>query len=402
MNLTTVRMKYRALSSTLTERSRRVWAATEAKAVGRGGIALVERATGISRSTIQRGLREIEGGAALAPDRTRRPGGGRKAAIEKDPGLLADLDALVEPSEAGAPDSPLRWTTKSVRVLADALQAMGHAASHTLVAELLHGLGYSLQANEKRREGAHHPDRDAQFRYISQQVRQFHRRHQPTISVDTKKKELVGDFKNPGRAWRPHGEPAAVRVHDFVIPAQGKAIPYGVYDLQRNEGWVSVGIDHDTASFAVNAIRRWWHVMGRSAYPKAQALLITADAGGSNGTRLRLWKWELQQFANRTGLPITVCHFPPGTSKWNKIEHRLFSHIAMNWRGTPLVSLAAIVSLIAATTSTAGLHVRSELDRRRYPDGVKVTDEQMRRILLAPHRFHGDWNYTIPPTRATR
>jgi transposase len=397
MDLTTLRSKYKALAPALTERSRRLWAATEARALGHGGIGLVERATGISRSTIQRGLREIEAGETLDPDRTRRPGAGRKLTIEKDPGLLADLDALVEPSAAGDPDSPLRWTTKSVRTLANALQAMGHDVSHTLVAELLHGLGYSLQANQKKREGAHHPDRDAQFSYINEQARTFLKRRQPAVSVDTKKKELVGDFKNAGRTWRPKGEPEAVRVHDFIIPEQGKAIPYGVYDLHRNEGWVSVGVDHDTASFAVNAIRRWWKIMGSPAYPGATKLLITADSGGSNGSRLRLWKWELQQFANRSGLTITVCHFPPGTSKWNRIEHRLFSHIAMNWRGQPLVSLAAIVSLIAATRSTSGLRVRSELDRRRYPGGVKVSDEKMAQLRLRPHTFHGDWNYTIKP-----
>jgi transposase len=401
MDLRTVRAKYRVLAPTLTERSRRIWAATEAKAIGHGGIGLVEQATGISRSTIQRGLREIESDEALEPDRTRRPGGGRKATIEKDPGLLADLDALVEPTAPGDPDSPLRWTTRSVRTLADALQTMGHEVSHTLVAELLHELGYSLQANQKRREGTHHPDRDEQFRYINQQARKFLKKKQPAISVDTKKKELVGDFKNAGRRWRPKGEPEAVRVHDFLIPELGKAIPYGVYDLHRNEGWVSVGIDHDTAAFAVQAIRRWWRVMGSPAYPNASSLLITADSGGSNGARLRLWKWELQKFATDSDLAISVCHFPPGTSKWNKIEHRLFSHIAMNWRGQPLVSLGTIVSLIAATRSSTGLRVRSELDRRRYPGGVKVTDAQMARIRLQPHRFHGEWNYTIQPQPAS-
>ena len=395
----TVATKYRSLAPVLTERSRRLWAATEARALGHGGIALVERATGISRSTIQRGMRELDSGETLTleSDRVRRPGAGRPPVVVKDPSLFEDLDALIEPTTSGDPDSPLRWTTKSVRSLADALQGMGHEVSHTVVAELLHELGYSLQANQKRREGAQHPDRDAQFRYINTQVRRFEKKSQPAISVDTKKKELVGDFKNPGRSWRPKGHPEPVRVHDFLIPAQGKAIPYGVYDLHRNEGWVSVGIDHDTASFAVKAIGRWWRVMGQPAYADADALLITADAGGSNGTRLRLWKWELQQLANRTGLAITVCHFPPGTSKWNKIEHRLFSHIAMNWRGTPLVSLAVIVSLIAGTRSGAGLRVRSELDRGRYPGGVSVSDEQMAQIVLKPHRFHGDWNYSIRP-----
>ena len=390
--------KFAALRGVLTERSRRVWAATEARALGHGGVGLVERVTGISRSTIQRGLRELEaGGTALPPERTRRPGGGRHATVAKDAALLADLDALVEPTASGDPDSPLRWTAKSVRTLAAALQAQGHDVSHTLVAELLHALGYSLQANQKTREGPSHPDRDAQFRYLNDQVRAFHRRRQPAISVDAKKKELVGDFKNPGREWRPSGDPAPVRVHDFLIPAQGKAIPYGVYDLHRNEGWVSVGIDHETASFAVHAIRRWWRVMGRAAYPAAARVLITADAGGSNGTTRRLWKWELHQFATRTGLAVTVCHFPPGTSKWNKIEHRLFSHIARNWRGKPLVDLATIVSLIGATHSTAGLRVRSELDRGRYPAGVIVTDDQLARITLERHAFHGDWNYTIHP-----
>ena len=401
MEIATLRAKHAALAPALTERSRRLWAATEAQAIGHGGIALVERATGISRSTIQRGLRELEGGPALAPGRTRKPGGGRKRVTAVDPTLLRDLDALVEPTARGDPESPLRWTSKSVRTLAVALKALGHHVSHTLVAELLQQLGYSLQGNVKTREGRQHPDRDAQFRYIADTVRRAQRRKQPTISVDTKKKELIGDFKNGGRVWRRKGAPDRVRVHDFVIPApgHGKAIPYGVYDLHRDEGWVSVGIDHDTASFAVNAIRRWWQRMGRPAYPHARSLVITADAGGSNGSRLRLWKWELQQFANRTGLTITVCHFPPGTSKWNRIEHRLFSHIAMNWRGTPLVNLATIVSLIGSTHSRAGLRVRSELDRRRYPGGITVLDAQMAAVHLDRHNFHGDWNYTIRPTK---
>ena len=298
MDLKTVEAKYRSLAPVLTERSRRLWAATEAKALGHGGIGLVERATGISRSTIQRGIRELELGETLSlePERTRRPGGGRLPTVVKDPSLLEDLDALVEPTTAGAPDSPLRWTVRSVRNLSQALQGMGHEASYTLVAELLQELGYSLQANQKKREGTQHPDRDAQFRYINDRVRRFLKKGQPAISVDTKKKELVGDFKNAGRSWRPKGKPEPVRVHDFLIP--GKAIPYGVYDLHRNEGWVSVGIDHDTASFAVRAIGRWWNVMGRSSYADAAALLITADAGGSNGSRVRLWKWELQQLAN--------------------------------------------------------------------------------------------------------
>ena len=317
--------------------------------------------------------------------------------MEQDDRLVTDLDTLVEPSASGDPDSPLRWTSKSVRRLATELQAMGHVVSYRLVANLLHAAGYCLQANRKTREGPQHPDRDAQFQYLAEQVRRFQRQHRPVISVDTKKKELVGDFKNAGREWRPTGNPEVVRVYDFLIPAQGKAVPYGVYDLARNEGWVSVGIDHDTASFAVHAIRRWWRRMGRSAYPDTTALLITADAGGSNGPRVRLWKWELQQFANRTGLAITVCHFPPGTSKWNKIEHRLFSHIALNWRGKPLVTLVTIVNLIGDTTTEAGLRIRSEIDRGVYPLGVVITDEQMAQIHLEPHAFHGDWNYTIRP-----
>jgi hypothetical protein len=397
--LATLRSKHAALMPVFTERTRRLWAATEARALGYGGIAQVVRATGISASTIRRGLRELATDAPLPPERTRRAGGGRKRKTERDPTLLRDLDALVEPTAPGDPESPLRWSCLSTRTLAVALDALGHSVSHTVVAELLHALGYSLQGNVKTREGRQHPDRDAQFRYIARQVRAAQRRGQPTISVDTKKKELVGPFKNGGRAWRPARTPQRVRVHDFVIPGAtgGKAIPYGVYDLHRNEGWVSVGIDHDTATFAVRSIRRWWQHMGRPVYRDTPSLLITADAGGSNGARLRLWKWELQQLANRTGLAITVCHFPPGTSKWNKIEHRLFSHIAMNWRGTPLVDLATIVSLIGSTHSRAGLHVRAELDRGHYPAGVAVTDAQMATVRLQRHRFHGDWNYTIHP-----
>jgi hypothetical protein len=400
----TLRSKHAALVSVFTERSRRVWAATEARAWGYGGITQVAQATGISASTIRRGLRELDADAPLPPERTRRAGGGRKRTTALDPTLLHDLEALVEPTAPGDPDSPLRWTCLSTRTLAVALEALGHAISHTLVAELLHGLGYSLQGNVKTREGRQHPDRDAQFRYIAQQVRAAQRRGQPTISVDTKKKELVGPFKNSGRAWRPAKRPQRVRVHDFVIPGAtgGKAIPYGVYDLHRNEGWVSVGIDHDTATFAARSIRRWWQHMGRPVYRDATSLVITADAGGSNGVRLRVWKWELQQLANRTGLAMTVCHFPPGTSKWNKIEHRLFSHIAMNWRGTPLIDLATIVSLIGSTHSRAGLHVRAELDRGPYPAGVAVTDAQLATVRLARHRFHGDWNYTIHPPNQIR
>ena len=397
MDIETLQTKYAALVPVFTERSRRLWAATEARALGHGGIALVERATGISRSTIQRGMGELESGETVDPGRTRKPGGGRKRTVDTDKGLLSDLEALVEPTASGDPDSPLRWTTKSVRRLEAELAAMGHTVSHRLVAAILHELGYSLQANRKTLESAAHPDRDAQFRYINDLVRRYQKQAHPAISVDTKKKELVGAFKNSGQQWRPKGNPEPVRVHDFLIPEQGKAIPYGVYDLQRNEGWVSVGLDHDTGSFAVNAIRRWWKIMGYPAYRAVPALLITADAGGSNGSRLRLWKWELQKFASRTGLSITVCHFPPGTSKWNKIEHRLFSHIAMNWRGKPLVSLATIVNLIGSTRTTSGLRVRSEIDQGRYPSGVFVTDDQMGSLNLERHHFHGDWNYTLHP-----
>ena len=399
MDLRSCRAKYRALAPTLTERSRRVWAATEARALGRGGVALVARASGISASTITRGLRELRAGARLASGRVRRPGGGRKRTVDKDPTLRRDLEGLVEPTVSGAPDSLLRWTAKSTRTLAQALQQMGHRVSHQLVRELLSAAGYSLQANRKTREGPPHPDRDAQFRYIGAQVQACQVAKQPVVSVDTKKKELVGDFKNAGRTWRPRAQPEPVRVHDFLIPALGKAVPYGVYDLTRNAGWVSVGIDHDTASFAVRSIGRWWQKMGHPRYRRARSLLITADAGGSNGARLRLWKWELQQLATRTGLTITVCHFPPGTSKWNTIEHRLFSYISRNWRGRPLVSLAVIVSLIAATRTAAGLRVRCELDRGTYPQGRTISDEQLATVHLAPHEFHGDWNYTIRPAR---
>jgi hypothetical protein len=307
------------------------------------------------------------------------------------------LEKLVEPVTRGDPESPLRWTSKSLRRLSAELGKQGYPASHTLVSHLLHEAGYSLQANRKTREGANHPDRDAQFKHINRRVRGQLRRNEPAISVDTKKKELIGDFKNSGREWRPRGEPEEVRVHDFLDKRLGKAIPYGVYDLGRNTGWVSVGVDHDTASFAVNTIRRWWKSMGKKAYPQARSLLITADSGGSNGTRVRLWKWELQRFADETGLTIHVCHLPPGTSKWNKIEHRLFSFISQNWRGRPLLTHATIVNLIGRTKTQTGLTVRCVLDRRKYPKEVKIRDEQMRTIRLKPDRFHGEWNYAINP-----
>jgi len=392
-----LRAKYKSLAPELNERARRIWAATEARDIGRGGIALVARATKISYSTIVRGLNELKSGAGVPSGRVRRTGGGRKSSLAKDPDLMSDLDALVEPTASGDPESPLRWTSKSVRILATHLKAEGHTVSHQLVSELLAEAGYSLQGNRKSREGTDHPDRDEQFGYINRLVKQFQRDGQPVISVDTKKKELVGDFKNSGKQWRPKQTPEVVRVHDFIIPEKGKAIPYGVYDLTRNTGWVSVGIDHDTASFAARTILKWWRKMGRPVYPRGSRLLITADAGGSNGPRVRLWKWEVQRLADRTGMSVTVCHFPPGTSKWNKIEHRLFSYISTNWRGQPLISLAVIVSLIASTRTATGLRVRAELDTRRYPDGREVPDELMSTVKLEPHRFHGEWNYTIRP-----
>ena len=399
MDSKTLKEKFKVLAPALTERSRRLWAATEAKAIGWGGIALVSRTTGIGMTTVWRGLKEVAAGDALAPGRIRKPGGGRRKEIEKNPALLADLESLVGPSVSGNPESPLRWTSKSLRNIAEGLRAMGHVLCLQSIAEILRLAGYTLQSNCKAQEGRSHPDRDAQFRYINEQVIRLQQRRQPVISVDTKKKELVGNFKNSGRYWRPKGHPERVKVHDFLVPENGKAIPYGVYDLTRNAGWVSVGIDHDTASFAARTIRRWWQFMGRAAYPKAKSLLITADGGGSNGARVRLWKWELQRLADASGLTITMCHFPPGTSKWNKIEHRLFSYISANWRGRPLTSLVAIVSLIAATRTRTGLRVRAELDAGRYPKGTVVPDQEMAKLHIRPHHFHGDWNYTIRPRR---
>jgi len=395
-----LRQKFAALLPALNERGRRLAAAAEARALGYGGVTTVVRASGVSASTIWRGLRELKKpGHRLDASKVRRPGGGRKRLLDTEPRLAADLDSLVEPATRGDPESPLRWTCKSLRVLAAQLQAMGHAISYPTVGALLRQAGYSLQANQKANEGTRHPDRNAQFAYIYRAIRRQQMVGHPVISVDTKKKELVGDFKNSGQEWRPRGMPQRVRVHDFLLPAKGKAIPYGVYDLTRNAGWVSVGIDHDTAAFAVNSIRRWWRTMGRRAYPRARTLVITADSGGSNGARTRLWKWELQRLATESGLSISVCHLPPGTSKWNKIEHRLFSFISRNWRGQPLVSLAVIVSLIAATRTRTGLRVRCELDPGRYPEGEKISDAQMSSLTIERAQFHGDWNYTIHPKR---
>jgi hypothetical protein len=394
-----IRLRYEALDPVLDERGRRRFAAAEALAAGRGGVTAVSRVTGIARSTIDRGLVELRGEAASAAEltRVRRAGGGRKPSVEKDPTLLSDLKDLLEPVTRGDPMAPLLWTAKSLRNLAAGLTGLGHRVCHNVVAGLLREMGYSLQGNRKTLEGASHPDRDTQFVYINDQVKRVLAAGQPAISVDTKKKELVGDFKNGGREYRPKGQPEDVRVHDFLIPELGRAAPYGVYDIADNTGWVSVGIDHDTASFAVNTIRRWWQTMGHDRYPHAKTLLITADGGGSNGSRVRLWKRELQALANELGIEITVCHLPPGTSKWNKIEHRLFSFITQNWRGRPLVSYQTIVQLIAATTTDTGLTIKCEVDTNTYPKGVKVEDAEMDAINLHRHDFHGDWNYTIKP-----
>jgi hypothetical protein len=400
-----IELKYRSLASVLDERARRHWAATEARAYGWGGVSAVSDATGMSPNTIRKGLAELvareSDPAAEVSARLRKPGGGRKRLTETDPQLSVALDRLVAPLTRGDPESPLRWTCKSTRHLAQELSRQGHPISARAVAHLLQVAGYSLQGNRKTLEGTAHSDRNAQFEHINAQVKRFQQRGQPVISVDTKKKELVGPYKNHGREWQRKGEPEKVDVHDFPDPALGKVIPYGVFDLSRNEGWVSVGIDHDTAQFAVQAIGRWWQKMGNHRYPHARALLITADGGGSNGSRCRLWKVALQTLAGRLGLPIHVCHFPPGTSKWNKIEHRMFSHITQNWRGRPLVSHEVIVNLIANTTTRAGLTIRAELDRGTYPTGIKITNAELATLNLKLDNFHGDWNYTILPARKT-
>jgi transposase len=393
-----IKARFVRVAKMLDERARRAVAASEALAIGWGGITAVSRATGLSRTVIQNGIKELTGTVpSAAPGRIRRPGGGRKKTVEIDQSVSTDLEQLVEPVTRGDPESALRWTCKSVRKLAAELREQGHQVSHQWVAEKLRDLGYSLQGNRKTREGSNHPDRDAQFEHINATAQRFLAAGDPVISVDTKKKELVGDFKNGGREWRPQGEPEEVRVYDFVIPELGRVSPYGVYDLAHNAGWVNVGIDHDTAAFAVESIRRWWLGPGKQRYPQAERVLITADGGGSNGSRVRLWKWELQRLADETGLSISVCHFPPGTSKWNKVEHRLFAFISQNWRGKPLVSYAVILSLIAATSTTTGLTVESALDTQTYPAGIKVTDEELATIQLERNAFHGEWNYTISP-----
>jgi hypothetical protein len=392
-----IRRRYEALSTVLDERGRRRFAAAEARSYGFGGVSVVARVTGMARSTIARGVEEIEQKPAIETGRVRKPGGGRKPKQVADSTLLADLKLLVEPATRGDPIRPLLWTSKSLRYLSEALKAQKHSVCPNVIADCLRELGYSLQANRKTREGSGHMDRDAQFQYISDQATAFLKADEPVISVDTKKKELVGNYKNNGREWHPRATPEEVNVHDFIDPKLGRAVPYGVYDIADNKGWVSVGTDHDTASFAVHAIRRWWRAMGQQRYPRASRLMITADGGGSNGHRVRLWKIELQALADELLIPITVCHLPPGTSKWNKIEHRLFSFITLNWRGKPLRSFRTIVQLIAATSTTTGLTVRAELDESKYPKGVKISDEKLAAIQLARHSFHGDWNYTISP-----
>jgi Rhodopirellula transposase DDE domain len=401
-NVDLIKQKFETLCPFMDERMRRLWAAAEARALGRGGITAVAAATGLSRTTITQGMRTPQGPPVPEgfPGRMRRTGGGRKAMTERDTTLLRDVEALVDPLTRGDPQSPLRWTCKSTRRLAMELQAMGHAISARTVARLLRDMHYSLQANRKTKEGSTHPDRHAQFAYINERIKTFQARGQPVISVDTKKKELVGDFKNGGREWQPVGEPEYVRVYDFQDKELGKAIPYGVYDVTTNTGWVSVGMDHDTAEFAVATMQQWWRQMGVSTYPEATQLLIIADGGGSNGVRIRLWKTELQRLADEIGLRIAVCHLPPGTSKWNKIEHRMFAYITQNWRGRPLVSHEVIVNLIGNTTTQTGLHIRAALDTNRYETGKKITDEVLAAVHIERDHFHGEWNYTIRPRDA--
>ena len=392
-----LRRKFSDLWLLLDERSRRLMAANEARSLGYGGISRVRRACGLSRKAIAKGMREIADGSTM-PGRIRRSGAGRKNIVVRDPKLLASLERLIEPETRGDPESPLRWICKSTRTLAAQLTGQKHPVSHEKVAQLLRDQNYSLQSNRKTEEGADHPDRDAQFRHINAQVKRALARGMPVISVDTKKKELLGNYDNGGKQWLPAKKPVKVNGHDFPSPDVPRAYPYGIYDLARNTGFVNVGTDHDTGAFAVASIRGWWRSEGRSLYSQARVLLITADGGGSNGPRLRLWKLELQKFADETGLAISVCHFPPGTSKWNKVEHRLFSFISSNWRGEPLRDYETIVNLISCTTTAKGLQVTCRLDRRKYPTGRKVTDDEIKRVNLKRNTFHGDWNYTIHPS----
>ena len=391
-----LRLKFASVWPLLDERSRRLMAASEAVSLGYGGISQIRRASGLSRKAIANGIREIAEGTAL-PGRIRRPGAGRKSITESDPKMLASLERLIEPETRGDPESPLRWVCKSTRNLATQLTRQKHPVCHVKVSQLLHSQGYSLQSNRKTEEGADHPDRDAQFRHINAQVKRALKAEMPVISVDTKKKELLGNYKNDGRQWLPAKKPVKVNGHDFPAPDIPRAYPYGIYDLGRNTGFVNIGTDHDTGAFAVASIRGWWRSEGKSLYPQTRQLLITADSGGSNGSRLRLWKLELQKLADETGLSISVCHFPPGTSKWNKIEHRLFSFISSNWRGEPLRDYETIVNLISRTTTAKGLQVTCRLDRRKYPTGRKVTNEEIKRVNLKQDKFHGEWNYTIHP-----
>jgi hypothetical protein len=402
VSLVALTAKFRAVWPLLNERTRRLLAANEAKALGHGGVSQVRRACGLSRKAIAKGIREIDAGTALEPWRIRRPGGGRKPITVSDPQLLDTLEALIDPDTRGDPQSPLRWTCKSTRTLAHALTRRHHPVNHTTVAHLLHDLDYSLQSNRKTEEGDDHPDRDAQFRYIQGAVARCLARRVPVISVDTKKKELIGNYANAGRQWRPAKQPTPVQGHDFPTPAVPRAYPFGIYDIGRNTGFVNLGTDHDTGEFAVASIRGWWRHEGRRLYPKAKTLLITADAGGSNGWRLRLWKLELQTLADDTGLRLAVCHFPPGTSKWNKVEHRLFSFISSNWRGEPLRDYETVVKLIAKTTTAKGLTVTCRLDRRKYPTGRKVTADEMTQVNLHRETFHGEWNYVIRPHQTGR
>jgi hypothetical protein len=399
IDIAAIKARFEALAPVLDERGRRLFAASEARTAGHGGVVAVSLATGIARSTIDRGLADLRSGAVMSSPRVRRPGGGGKPAIKTQPGLLAALNELVEPSIRGDPEAALRWVSKSQRRLSAALAERGFTAGQKLVGRLLKRLGFSLQANAKTREGTSHPDRNAQFEHINAEVKAFQAAGEPVISVDTKKKEPVGDFKNGGRELRPKGQPEPVRVHDFVIPELGKVAPYGVYDVAANDGWVNLGISHDTAAFAVESIRRWWHALGAARYPTAKRLLITADCGGSNGNRVRLWKRELQVLADELRIEITVNHLPPGTSKWNRIEHRLFAFITMNWRAKPLVSYLVIIQLIASTTTDTGLTVACQLDANAYEKGIKISDAEMAALNLKPASFHGEWNYTIAPRK---
>ena len=397
-----IETKYHALVGSLNEATLRLWLATEANVLGRGGVSTVAKATGVSRTTIYAGIKELQSpGSSMGPraseHRVRAKGGGRKKLTAKDVSLLADLDALVAPSTRGDPMSPLRWTCKSTPRLAKELEERGHRVSQRTVCDLLAQLGYSLQSTRKTREGGKHPDRDRQFQHIATTVAQYQTQGDPVISVDTKKKERVGDFKNGGREWQPEGHPEEVRVYDFIDAELGKVAPYGVFDVTANQGWVSVGVDHDTAEFAVESIRRWWREMGRPLYPNAKRLLITADCGGSNGYRVRLWRVQLQKLADELGMTMAVCHFPPGTSKWNKIEHRMFCHITQNWRGRPLLSRQVVVNLIGNTTTSSGLRIQAQLDENTYEAGIKVTDQELADIMIERDAFHGEWNYKIAP-----